>query len=85
MFLEKLHEYMGIVCDLPHPGSGRFELCDSRTGKASAAAADEMEKTFSHLIHRVSASNVSTAYETVEKHMVDLSSFVNQWLAYQTL
>ena len=59
MFLEKLHEYMGVVCDLPRPRSGRFEVFDSRTGKASSDGPDETEETFSYLIHRASADNVS--------------------------
>ena len=84
-FLEKLHEYIGVVCDLPRPRSGRFEVFDSRTGKAASDGAEETEETFSHLIQKASTDNVSKAYETVEKHMTDLSSFVNQWLAYQTL
>jgi dynein heavy chain 1 len=83
MFLQELHKYMGVVCDLPRPRSGRFEVFDSRTGKADAS--EEEEETFHHLIYKSSADNVSTAYETVEKHIQDLSSFVNQWLAYQTL
>ena len=84
MFLQKLHEYMGVVCDLPRPRSGRFEVFDSRTGKASDTP-EEAEETFYHLIHRAAADNVSKAYGTVEGHINDLSTFVNQWLAYQTL
>ena len=84
MFLQELHDYIGVVCNLPRPRSGRFEVFDSRTGKADASEEEE-EESFHHLIQKASADNISAAYETVEKHIQNLSSFVDQWLAYQTL
>jgi dynein heavy chain 1 len=81
VFLDKFHDFLGVVCDLQLPKSGRFEVFESRN-KASQESADE---TFDYLIELVPASALSEAYETIEAHVVDVAAFVDQWLAYQTL
>lgn len=83
LFLKALHEFIGVVCSLSRPRSGRFEVFDSRTGKASTS--EKVEETFHHLIHQVKPTIVFEVYTTIEKHMQNLGGFVNQWLAYQTL
>jgi dynein heavy chain 1 len=83
LFLNKLHDFIGIVCDLPRPKSGRFEIFDnSTTPKPSGQA---VEEKFDRLIHMVPAETVALAYERVEERIADASNFIDEWLAYQTL
>ena len=79
LFLDELHTYMGIVCTLPRLNSGRFDVFES--GKEGA----KKVSTFYDLVNSVSSAVMSDAYSAVEHHMRDLSTFVNQWLGYQTL
>lgn len=76
IFINELHEYMGIVCTLPCLNSGRFEVFESNAGPGQA---------FSHLVNKVSPDTLANAYAAVEAHIQKLSVFVNRWLAYQTL
>lgn len=85
LLLKSLHDFIGAVCKLPRPRSGRFEVFDSMTGKTSAGGEDEVVATFNNLIHNVNNEIVSSAYATVESHIQNLTTFVNQWLSYQTL
>jgi dynein heavy chain 1 len=83
LFLNKLHDFIGIVCDLPRPKSGRFEVFDNATTpQASGQAAEDK---FDRLIHMVPAETVALAYERVEERIADASDFIDEWLAYQTL
>jgi dynein heavy chain 1 len=84
MFLNKLHEYVGIVCSLSRPKSGRYEVFDSVTAKSSAGSNNDLE-TFDNLIHLVPSAIVSEAYMAIEDHIAEAATFVDQWLAYQTL
>jgi dynein heavy chain 1 len=84
LFLNKLHEYVGIVCSLSRPKSGRYEVFDSITAKSSAGSDNDLE-TFDNLIHLVPSAIVSEAYMAIEDHIEEAAAFVDQWLAYQTL
>lgn len=84
LFLNKLHEYVGIVCSLSRPKSGRYEIFDSVTAKSSAGSDIDLE-TFDNLIHLVPSAIVSEAYMAIEDHIAEAATFVNKWLAYQTL
>ena len=79
IFLNELHDYMGIVCMLPCLNSRRFEVFESRESGVNAA------DTFYHLSNSVSPEALANAYFAVECHIQNLSRFVDQWLAYQTL
>lgn len=79
IFLNELHDYMGIVCMLPCLNSRRFEVFESK--KSGVNAAD----TFYQLSNSVSPEALADAYFAVECHIQNLSRFVDQWLAYQTL
>lgn len=78
LFLNELHDYMGIVCTLPCLNSGRFEVFESSSGKVTNGK-------FHNLASSVSPEILANAYSSIECHMKDLSAFVNQWLGYQTL
>jgi dynein heavy chain 1 len=82
LVLNRLHSFIGIVCNLPRPKSGRYEVFDddgaANSGKAEAT-------TFERLITMVPESIVAKAYELVEARVIDMATFVDQWLAYQTL
>lgn len=82
LFLNKLHDFIGIVCNLPLPKSGRFEVFDNT---ASAQKGPAAEETFGRLIHLVPAETIAQAYGRVEERIVDIADFIDQWLAYQTL
>jgi len=83
LLLKSLHDFIGVVCQLPRPRSGRFEVFDNRTGKTTD---DEVVvDTFKNLIHVVKNETISSAYATLEQHTQNLNVFVNQWLSYQTL
>ncbi len=79
LFLDELHSYMGIVCTLPRLNSGRFDVFDSGHEGVKKVS------TFYDAINSVSPVVISDAYSTVEDHIGKLSTFVNQWLGYQTL
>lgn len=81
-FLKCLHDFIGVVCTLPRPKSGRFEVFDSRTGQSRG---QETEEKFTNLIHKVDVKAVSEAYANTELHIRAMTTFVNQWFAYQTL
>lgn len=79
LLLNKLHEYIGVVCNLSRPSSGRFEVFD--TGASVTASSPN----FNRLVSMVPASIVAAAYGVIELRMVDFADFIDQWLAYQTL
>ena len=80
LFLNKLHDFIGIVCNLQRPKSGRFEIFD--TSPQEGRAPDD---TFVRLIYMVPAEIVQVAYGRVEERIADIGKFIDQWLAYQTL
>lgn len=86
IFLDELHDYMGTVCMLPRPTSGRFEVFDTRTGAdKSANTGLTVTQTFHHLPSLIEPEVLAKAYNVIESHMQHFSQFVSQWLAYQTL
>ena len=85
MLLDKLHEYFGIVCGLPRPKSGRYEVFDAITAKPAEIGGVTKDETFDNVIELVPPEIVSEAYASIERHIKDASTFVDQWLAYQTL
>lgn len=85
MLLDKLHEYFGIVCGLPRPKSGRYEVFDTITAKPSEDGGETKVETFENVVQLVPTEIVAEAYASIERHVKDASDFVDQWLAYQTL
>ena len=77
LFLDALHDYVGIVCTLPCLNSGRFEVFDSSGSQGT--------DSFHSLIGTVSPDVLADVYVSVENHVQNLASFVDHWLSYQTL
>eukprot|EP00587_Corethron_hystrix_P001648 CAMPEP_0113299688 /NCGR_PEP_ID=MMETSP0010_2-20120614/1622_1 /TAXON_ID=216773 ORGANISM="Corethron hystrix, Strain 308" /NCGR_SAMPLE_ID=MMETSP0010_2 /ASSEMBLY_ACC=CAM_ASM_000155 /LENGTH=4034 /DNA_ID=CAMNT_0000152971 /DNA_START=8 /DNA_END=12112 /DNA_ORIENTATION=+ /assembly_acc=CAM_ASM_000155 len=77
-----LHEYMGIVCDLPRLSDDRFELFADKKEDSKSFSEDN---TFFSLSRSVPSEKLVAAYSVIEKHVGRLSNFVSQWLEYQTL
>ena len=73
---------IGIVCNLPLPKSGRFEVFDSTVATQEGPV---VEETFDRLINMVNSETLAQAYGRVEERIVDVADFIDQWLAYQTL
>jgi len=84
IFLNKLHEFMGVVCGLQRPKSGRYEVFDSSTPR-SASRGGRSSETFDDLVQSIPPDIVAKSYGVIEQHVQNASSFVDQWLAYQTL
>ena len=82
IFVQELHNFMGIICCLKRPQSGRFEVFDS---SPSHLGHEKAPTTFSHLVHEIDPITLAKAYGCIESHMHSISQFVSQWLAYQTL
>lgn len=80
LFINKLHDFMGIVCTLPCLNSGHFEVFESKLGSVHTG-----NGTFNHLVNDISPEILLNAYSAVEFHIQNLFRFVNRWLAYQTL
>jgi dynein heavy chain 1 len=80
LVLNKLHEFIGVVCSLQRPKSGRYEVFDNTANELSSA-----DQTYDQLITMVPPTILAMAYERVEEYIVAMSKFVDQWLAYQTL
>lgn len=84
MLLNALHDYLGVVCNLLKPKSGRYEVFDSITAKSSHDL-QGANVTFDQLVGLVPSHIVSDAYSAIEYHINEASLFAGQWLAYQTL
>jgi dynein heavy chain 1, cytosolic len=84
LFVSGLHDFLGVVCDLPKPKGGRYEVFDGITAKGSISSEDDFE-TFDHLVGNISPQLLSEAYSVIEYHVGEASAFADQWLAYQTL
>jgi len=84
LMLDALHDFMGIVCNLPLPRSGRFEVFDSTTAANKTNEANDLA-TFRDLVTKIPVSVVAEAYGCIESHIAEAATFVDQWLSYQTL
>jgi dynein heavy chain 1 len=85
LFFNMLHDYIGVVCGLPRPKSGRYEVFDSATPRKSSITTDNTSSTFSSIIYAIPSKLVADAYAVMERHIYDAAAFVDQWLAYQSL
>jgi dynein heavy chain 1, cytosolic len=84
ILLTTLHDFIGVVCNLQRPRSGRYEVFDSITAKSSRGDSICPE-TFDNLDVLIPSDVVADAYSVVEDHIQEASAFVDQWLAYQSL
>jgi dynein heavy chain 1 len=79
IFLQKFHDYISVVCSLPRPSSGRFEVFESGGGSPKTVG------TFDRLVHEISTEKIANAYTCIEFYMEKVSKLVQQWFAYQDL
>lgn len=84
IFLNKLHEYIGVVCSLPRPKSGRYEVFESGSAD-SAPGSVSLSATFDGIVQLLAPEIVAQSYAVIERHVTEAAAFVDQWLAYQTL
>jgi dynein heavy chain 1, cytosolic len=82
LFFDRLHDYIGTVCNLQRPKSGCYEVFEDAGAPKSGSASDD---TFERLIGMVPAGTLLASYACVEERVAEMSTFVDQWLAYQTL
>ena len=75
----EMHDYMGTICALPCLNSGRFDVFEKKSNVG------ETDEIFFDIVNSVSPEALSKSNYSVEAHILSLSQFVNQWLAYQTL
>lgn len=79
LLLSELHRFVGIVCGLPKPKSGKYEVFDGEN------TANSIPETFDGVLPMVPHTLVTQCYQIADAHIHEASSFVDQWLAYQTL
>lgn len=84
LLVNSLHDFLGVVCELQKPKSGRYEVFDSITAKGTVDPVDHSD-TFDQIVNLVPPEILADAYNAIEEHVRDASSFCEQWLAYQTL
>lgn len=83
IFLDVLHRLIGVVCDLPLPTSGRYEVFDEA---ASNTLVNKFGSTsFDSVVDLLSPDLLRRSYILIEDHISKASSFVDRWLSYQTL
>ena len=86
IFLNALHDHIGIVCNLPKPKGGRYEVFDTITAKSSHEGDTDLHtETFNHLVSLIPPQIVADAYVAIEDHIKDASAFADQWFSYQIL
>ena len=77
-WLGQLHQWIGVICDLPILQASRYEL------NVRDRSHDRRPTTFAKLLpertHRLSA-----AYALIESHLREISSYVDKWLQFQSL
>lgn len=83
LFLQKLHDFIGVVCNLPKPKSGRFEVFDS--AGVGSNPQDSEKQTFGDLVWQLPPNLLPASYSCSDGHVAAAAAFVDQWLAYQTL
>ncbi|KAK4697502.1 dynein cytoplasmic 1 heavy chain, partial [Lecanoromycetidae sp. Uapishka_2] len=76
-WLSQLHEWLGIVCDLPIIMSSRYEMRLEIGGAASGPR-------FAHL-PSLCVSGLSAVYQTIEDRLREIVGYVEKWLQFQSL
>ena len=84
LFLNALHAYFGVVCNLAKPKGGRYEVFDSITS-ARTYDHENGSEIFDNVVNMVPSKIIAESYSSIETHIREASAFVDQWLSYQTL
>jgi dynein heavy chain 1, cytosolic len=82
ILIAELNNFVGIVCSLPKPLSGKYEVFDGSGPRE--ASTDSKIATFEHVLAMVPKTIVAQFYQVADFHIHEASKFVVQWLDYQT-
>lgn len=77
-WLSQLHEWLGIVCNLPVIKSSRYEM------KTTISDQRPTKSRFTYL-PSYCISDLSFAYRIIEEKLRDVSVYVDKWLQFQSL
>lgn len=77
-WLSQLHQWLGIVCNLPVVVASRYEI---NLGKDSSASS---RPSFAHLPHQC-MDDLLLVYHTIEERLGEVKGYVDQWLQFQSL
>lgn len=84
LLLRELHKFIGVVCNLPKPKGGRYEVFDSGT-ETNTESSGQTTETFDCLVENISENVVAEAHGVIEHHLAEATTFSEKWLSYQTL
>ena len=76
-WLLQLHEWLGVICNLPMIKSSRYEM---RFDAISVTAKSQ----FSHLPSQC-VDEICTVYQTIEDKLLDIVAYVEKWYQFQSL
>ena len=77
-WLSQLHGWLGIVCNIPMIQASRYDISVQEQFSESSAS------NFSQLLPRC-PNLLATAYQLVERQLIEISQYVAKWLQFQSL
>ncbi|KAI9761019.1 MAG: hypothetical protein M4579_001282 [Chaenotheca gracillima] len=77
-WFSQLHEWLGVVCNLPKVKSTRYEM------NLNLDTTQDLEARFSMLPSHCSGV-LSTAYSAIEDKLQEINEYVDKWLQFQSL
>ncbi|KAI9851336.1 MAG: hypothetical protein M1838_003977 [Thelocarpon superellum] len=75
----QLHDWLGVVCNLPRIQAARYEMTIGPT-----AGDPEAHATFAALPRRC-AADLALVYTAIERRLHDVGAYVDKWLQFQSL
>lgn len=78
-WIQQLHEWLGIVCDLSRIQSSRYDegLLQNRD--------DHARKTYRDMLTKLPDGTLKRAYTAIEAKLAEVTKYVQIWLQYQSL
>ena len=77
-WLSQLHEWLGVVCDLPIIMSSRYEMRFDNLGPKTS------QVRFAYLTG-LCMNDLSAVYEFIEEKLNEITKYVDKWLQFQSL
>ena len=77
-WLSQLHDWLGIVCNLPVIVASRYEM------KLDTTSASSPRRRFTYLTKHC-IGEVSAVYQVIEGRFKEVSTYVDKWLQFQSL
>jgi len=81
-WVEQLHLYLGIICNLPTLKSSRYDEWAAGVGSSDV---DQGPAFYTHLLKRLPGGELESAYHSIESHLEQVREYVETWLQYQAL